>query len=141
MYAFQPPLIPAPTDIRRDNPRFQGEIGLTDAIAWFGHHGYRIAIPLADNQEWDLVVEDAEGRLFKVQVKTATHLSPYGVFRVNLKTAGGNQSFHTTKPFDPEDVDLLYVLTDQGDRYVIPTEAIHVGHQLSLGAKMERYRI
>lgn len=34
-----PPVVadpPGPTDIRRRNPRWQGEIGLTDAIGFFG---------------------------------------------------------------------------------------------------------
>ena len=141
MSAFQPPLIPAPTNIRRDNPRFQGEIGLTDAIAWFGHHGYRVCIPLADNQPYDLVVDAGDGALQRVQVKTTTHRSPAGRFVVQLAVAGGNQSFHTVKKFDPQAVDLLYVLTDAAERYLIPVSVIRARTSLALHPGMAQYRL
>jgi hypothetical protein len=60
--------------IRRANPCLQGRIGLGAAIAWFCEAGYEVAIPLNDSQPYDLVVEDAEGRLLKVQVKTTGRL-------------------------------------------------------------------
>ena len=129
---------PGPTDIRRDNPRHQGEIGLSDAIGWFGRRGLTVSIPLADNQPYDLVV-DVDGALARVQVKTATGRSPYGRFLVSLETAGGNQSFHTRKPFDPAAVDLVYVLSDDGARHVIPSGAITARRTISLGDKWQRY--
>jgi hypothetical protein len=141
--AHWPPLVPdppGPTNIRRDNPRKQGEIGLTDAIGWFGRRAMLVSIPLADNQPYDLVV-DIEGYFAKVQVKTATGRSKYGRFVVTIQTAGGNQSFHTRKPWDPEASDILYVLTDAGDRYVIPSVRVTAKRMISLGDKWERYRV
>lgn len=130
-----------PTDtIWRANPREQGLIGLTDAIAWFGANGYGVLLPLIDAQPYDLVVESGAG-LERVQVKTTTARSPYGVFVVSLVTSGGNQSFHTRKPFDPTEVELLYVLTDEGVRYLIPTAVIRSRTALNLGARMARYRL
>jgi hypothetical protein len=109
--------------IWRANPRQQGLIGLTDAIAWFGRQGWSVCLPLIDSQPYDLIVDDG-GRLHRVQVKTTTQRSSTGHYRVQLCTRGGNRSFHTTKYFDPTSCDLLYVLTDDGSRYVIPTGAI-----------------
>jgi hypothetical protein len=126
--------------IRRANPRIQGEIGLAAAIGWFAANGYRVAIPLADNQAWDLVVEDGGGSLQKVQVKTTTARSAGGVFIVSLRTNGGNQSFHTTKYFDRSASDLLFVLTDDGDVYLIPTAELAVRTSLSLCETYARYR-
>ena len=131
---------PGPTGIRRDNPRHQGEIGLSDAIGWFGRRGLTVSIPLADNQPYDLVV-DVDGALARVQVKTATGRSAYGRFLVSLETAGGNQSFHTRKPFDPGVVDLVYVLTDDGGRHVIPSAAITARRTISLGEKWAPYQV
>lgn len=139
----RPPLVPdppGPTDIRRDNPRHQGEIGLSDAIGWFGRRGLTVSVPLADNQPYDLVV-DVDGALARVQVKTATGRSPYGRYVANIETSGGNQSFHTRKPFDAAAADLLYVLTDAGDRYAIPCAAITAVRALNLGDKWEPYRV
>jgi hypothetical protein len=129
-----------PDTIWRANPREQGLIGLTDAIAWFGANGYDVLLPLIDSQPYDLVVDGPDG-LQKVQVKTTTCRSPYGVFVVRLCTSGGNQSFHTRKPFDPSLSDLLYVLTDDGTRYVIPTATITTANALNLGDRVASYRV
>ena len=110
--------------IRRRNPRLQGLIGLGAAIDWFTRNDYFVAVPLNDSQPWDLIVEDANGVLSRVQVKTTTRRSPYGRYVAMLETAGGNQSFSTRKPFDRTRSDLLFVLTDDDQRYVIPCAEI-----------------
>lgn len=141
--AQRPPHVPdppGPTGIRRDNPRDQGEIGLGDAIGWFSRRGLTVSIPLADNQPYDLIA-DIDGDLARVQVKTATRRSPYGRFVVSIETAGGNQSFHTRKPFDPAASDVLYVLTDAGDRFVIPSGTVTARHALTLGERQAAYRV
>ena len=130
---------PANTIWRR-NPRDQGLIGLTDALAWFGSQGWDVCIPIIDNQPYDLVVDDGTG-LKKVQVKTTTYRAPSGAFSVKLCTAGGNQSFHTKQDFDPNSCDLLYVLTDDGNRYLVPTVVITARTSLRLGSQMASYRV
>jgi hypothetical protein len=128
----------APDTIWRRNPRDQGMIGFTDAMAYFGARGYDICVPLIDNQPYDLVIDDG-ARLQKVQVKTTTFRRQR--FVVQLATHGGNQSFHTRKAFEPSLCDLLYVLTDAWERYVIPTSAITARSSLTLGARMEPFRV
>lgn len=124
--------------IRRANPRIQGEIGLGAAIAWFTANGYRVAIPLADNQPYDLVVEDAEG-LKRVEIKTATHINHQGHYAVDLRTNGGNRSRMTTKHFDATACDLLFVLTDDGRRYLIPVDELRPRAGLVLGRTYDSY--
>jgi hypothetical protein len=127
--------------IRRKNPRLQGEIGLGAAIAWFAAEGYAVAIPLCDNQPYDLVVHDPEtDALLRVQVKTSTGKNAAGTYVVRLFTAGGNQSFHTRKPFDNAASDLLFVLTDDREVYVIPCREIPNRNAIALGRKWERYK-
>ena len=126
--------------IRRANPRKQGEIGLGAAISWFLAEGYAVAIPLCDNQPYDLVVDSEEDGLQKVQVKTTTRRGPYGTFSLQISTRGGNQSFHTTKYWEPDASDLLFVLTDDGDIYVFPSGDITNKTTINLCAKYERYR-
>ena len=127
--------------IRRNNPRLQGLIGLGAAIDWFTRQGYFVAIPLNDSQPWDLVVENAAGVLSRVQVKTTTFRSPAGNYVANLETAGGNQSFHTRKPFDATRTELLWILTDAGDIYLVPSSEVRPLRALSLCAKYDRYRV
>jgi hypothetical protein len=124
--------------IWRRNPRDQGMVGFTDAMAYFGAQGFDICVPLIDNQPYDLVIDDG-ARLQKVQVKTTTYRRRH--FVVQLATHGGNQSFHTRKSFDPSLCDLLYVLTDDWDRYVIPTSVIVATSSLTLGARMQSFRV
>jgi hypothetical protein len=129
-----------PGTIWRANPREQGLLGLTDAIGWFGSQGWSISLPLIDSQPYDLVVDDG-ARLQRVQVKTTTYRSRYGVFVVSLATRGGNQSFHTSKAFDATSCDQLYVLTDAGERYLIPTSVIRSATTLSLGRRCDEHRL
>ena len=130
--------------IRRDNPRHQGDIGVGAAIAHFMASGYRVAVPLGESQPWDLIVEKKEDGTGpeRVQVKTSTYKNPYGIYEVQICTNGGNQSWNgLVKRFDPEAVEWLFVLTDDLDRYVIPTSAIRSTTTLNLGRRMERFRI
>lgn len=126
--------------IWRANLREQGLLGLTDAIHWFGANGYSISLPLIDAQPYDLIVDDGD-RLQRVQVKTTTYRSPYGIYVVSLATRGGNQSFHTTKPFDPGSAELLYVLTDSDERYLIPTNRIRGRGAVNLGERVAPFRV
>ncbi|MFA9446213.1 group I intron-associated PD-(D/E)XK endonuclease [Egicoccus sp. AB-alg6-2] len=130
---------PADT-IWRANPREQGLIGVTDAIGWFGRRGWSLSVPLIDSQPYDLVVDDGE-RLHRVQVKTTTYRTRYGVYVVSLATRGGNQSFHTSKPFDHAAVDLLYVLAEGRSRYLIPSGAFRSRTTLNLGTSMAAYQL
>ncbi len=118
----------------------QGEIGLGAAIGWFTAHGYWVSIPLCDNQPYDLIVDDGTGPQ-RVQVKTTTRRGPYGNFLVMLETAGGNQSFHTRKPFDNTKSDLLFVLADDGAMYVIPSAKIACRRTLTLCSKYAQYQV
>jgi hypothetical protein len=128
--------------IRRDNPREQGTIGVGAAIRWFLANGYNVSLPIGEAERYDLVVEDPDGRLQRVEVKTTTYKTPRGRYVVQIKTCGGNQSWNgTVKHFDPTEVELLYVLTDDQEEYVIPTEHVRSRNTLSLSPEMARFRV
>jgi hypothetical protein len=101
---------PADTIWRR-NPRDQGLIGLTDALAWFGAQGWDVCVPLIDNQPYDLVVDDGTG-LKKVQVKTTTYRSPNGAYRRAALHERREPELPHEDVLRPLACDLLYVLTD-----------------------------
>lgn len=121
------------------NTKKQGDVGLGAAIGWFTLHGYTVCIPLTDSQDYDLVVDN--GALKRVQVKTTCRRSKYGIFEVELRTKGGNKSGTTTKLFDGTKVDLLFVLTDDGAMYLIPTDTLGLRRQISLGKEYEALRL
>lgn len=126
--------------IRRANPRKQGEIGLGAAIHWFLAEGYAVSLPLIDSQPYDLVVDDGD-QLLQVQVKTTTCRAPSGRYVVRLFTAGGNQSFHTRKLFDNTASDLLFVLTDDQEMYLVPCSEITNRNSISLCERYAKYRV
>jgi hypothetical protein len=118
----------------------QGNIGLSKAIYELQILGYRISIPFTENQNYDLIV-DKNDILYRVQVRTTKQKSPYGIFKVGLRTLGGNQSFNTIKKRKKGDYDLLYVLTDNNISYLIPDNDFDCENNLSLNENMSKYII
>lgn len=59
----------------------------------------------------------------------------------SLETAGGNQSFSTRKPFDNTQSELLFILTDDGDIYLLPCRDVVPKRALGLSGKYDRYRV
>jgi hypothetical protein len=122
--------------IKRSNPRKQGDIGVGVAISWFMNNDYSVSIPISESQRYDLIVEK-DKNLQRVQVKTSTNRRASGSFTVILKTNGGNQSWSgISHYFDKTTSELLFILTDTGEKYLIPTSqlkdnaaTIDVGHK------------
>lgn len=119
------------------NSKFQGNVGVGSAIAYFAERGYGISIPLTDCLPYDIVI-DIGGKLKKVQVKTTAARSKYGIFVVDLRTNGG-QSRLTKKLFDKSSVDFLFVLTENGTRYLVPSDSIGGIGGISLGEKYRQF--
>ncbi len=124
------------------NKKKQGDAGMGVAICWFSLRGWTVAIPLTDSQPYDLVVEAPGGEgLKKVQVKTTTMLNKYGRYEVSLRTCGGNRSgYGNSKNFDPSEVDLVFVITQVGDQYLIPSVECGGSTLLTLGEKYLKFR-
>ena len=123
------------------NSRKQGDVGLAIAIAWFVEHGHNVSIPLTDSQDYDLVVE-FEGRLCGIQVRTTYHRKENGSYQANLRVLGGNRSgTGKVKQFDPELVDFLFIVTEDGQKYLIPSGAIHNRSSIALCNKYAEFRV
>ena len=107
------------------NTKEQGNIGLGSAIQYFSQNLYTVSLPLNDSQDYDLIIEDRDGTLKKVQVKTSTQLTEHNTYTVNLRVLGGNaKQNYVHKRGDEIIYDLLFILCDNGDRYLIPKEII-----------------
>lgn len=114
----------------------QGDLGVGKAITHFASKGCTISIPLTDSQEYDLVVDDGNN-IQRVQVKT-TKYKRNGNYVVNLKTALRGNKF---KRFSNVHCDLLYILTEENDEYIIPAKDLIVTTSLSLGKQYEKYKL
>jgi hypothetical protein len=131
---------------RAINRRRQGDLGEASAIEWFSRLGAMIFIPFGHSPDVDLIVE-LEGRLLRIQVKTSTQFAEtpdaHGRRVVSLRTCGGNQSWTgVAKTIDPTRVDILFVLTGDGRRWVIPSHCLEARTSIRLGgAKYSEYEI
>ena len=123
------------------NSRKQGDVGLGLAIGHFAARGFTVCVPLTDNQDYDLVVEE-ESVLKKVQVKTSKQKNDNGTFEVNLRVLGGNRSWNkVAKFFNPKVVDYVFVVTSDGDQYLIPSSEIKSKSSITVGIKYKENKI
>ena len=121
--------------------RRQGDVGMAIAISWFARNDYRVAIPLTDSQDYDLVVEQ-DNCFYSVQVRTTYYEKYPGIYQLNLRVTGGNRSGSgVSKPFDPEKIDFLFAVTDSGEQYLIPGKSVTNKRSINLGDKYAQYKV
>ena len=133
--------MPPNLEKRNMNTKQQGDIGVAKAIYYYTVSGFIVSIPNTDNSRYDLVVDKGVG-LQKVQVKTTTFKSKYGVYEVGLKTCGGNSSWSgVSKKLSKEEIDTLFVLTQDGDMYEFPPEVFDGRGRLNLGKDRDIYKV
>lgn len=106
------------------NNKDQGNAGEAFAIYHYTSLGQKVSKPLFENCPYDLIV-DKGGCLFRVQVKTSRVKSPSGRYEVSLRTNGGNRSgTGKSKNISSSEVDLLFVLVEDGRHFEIPCSEI-----------------
>ena len=122
------------------NSKKQGDIGLGSAIQYFSSMGYTVLLPLTDSQDYDLAIDD--GYTIKtVQVKT-TQYKQRGKFTCNLRLMGGNRrKYIIAKKREDFKYDLLFILTADGDRYLIDKENIEANNSITLCEKYKKFMI
>ena len=123
------------------NSKKQGDVGMCYAIAYYSRLGWTVSIPITDSQDYDLLVENTDNNILKVQVKTSRYLTEGGTYQVSLKTCGGNKSGQTIKKTDKNYIDLVFVLVDDGSCYSIPTEKIESSGSMNLGDKYSEFKV
>ncbi len=123
--------------LNQKNTKKQGDVGLGAAIRYYTAAGYTVSLPITDNQEYDLIVEKEDG-LKRIQIKT-TRFKRNDIYNVSLTIKGGNKSNSTIKAFDPQKVDFIFILTDDGDEYEIPSS--EVKQSISLGNSKLHFKV
>lgn len=128
--------------LKRKNTREQGDIGVAEAISWFVKNGYKISIPISESLDYDLIA-DLKGKLFKIQVKTSRYTRNGSVYEVSLSTSGGNRSGKNKITFfDERNIDFLFVLLENGKKYLIPKNDLNNKKCIRLGGiTYERYEV
>ena len=119
------------------NSNRRGNIGMGYAIAKLTELGYNISVPITDSQDYDLIA-DLEGVLLKVQVKTTSYKDKKSkYYMVALRT----KTYNKLKSFTDSDCDLLFVLTESGQMYLIPKNEIKVRNGLTLTTEFDKYSV
>lgn len=113
------------------NDNIRGEYGEAVANLFFVQHGFRVSLVSGDWYPYDLVVE-RHGIKRTIQVKTATNKKNGRYFRAKFKLS--------------YDFDDIFVLTAEGDIYVLPYEEakfVKTGDssELVLYPKYDRFKI
>jgi PD-(D/E)XK endonuclease len=114
-------------------PRRQGDLGELSALEWLAGQGYKLWLPVGHSPNSDLIAEDDDERLLRVQVKTTTRYDNRR-WAVMVCTRGGNQSWNgLVKRFSSTRCDWLFVLVGDGRRWFIPARVVEGGTKIHLG--------
>lgn len=125
----------------KKNSNKQGDVGMGIAIGWFAQNEYTVCIPLTDSQDYDLIVE-RDGVLERVQVKTTSYKTPYDNYKVELRVKGGNKSgTGKTKNFDCSKVESVFIVTQDNEKYYIPTVGLNNCSSITLGEQYKKYKV
>jgi Holliday junction resolvase-like predicted endonuclease len=117
----------------RLSPRRQGDLGEFSAMEWLTNEGYGLWLPMGHSPHVDLIAEDDEERLLRVQVKTSS-VCRNDRWEVRVCTMGGNRSWSgIVKRFSAAHCDWLFVLVGDGRRWFIPAASVEGGTKLHLG--------
>jgi hypothetical protein len=120
----------------------QGELGEAYAEYWFRTNGYRISKPDCA-MKYDFIADKGDV-LSRISVKTCRAWDSDSSYRVELSNKTGWGEYKSVRPFAPERLEILFVITPIGV-YLIPTSAllgIRRGLRISPnGGKYEKYRV
>lgn len=109
----------------------KGLVGIGSAIQYFTEHGYAVLMPLVDANKYDFVIE-LDGKFSRIQVKTTSYQRNTNTYEVILESRGGpGGKFHT--PISQNDYDILFILTEDKRRWLIPMNKITSTTGLTVG--------
>ncbi len=117
----------------------KGNSSLGIAIAYYASNGYIVSIPLNDTQDYDLIV-DNDKTLKRVQVKSSGCKTKYGNYQVALKSCGGTKG-KTYKTIIETNVDEVFILLENLERYIIPIEKIKNKTTITICNKYKKYKV
>lgn len=97
----------------------RGSVGEARAIYEFVKCGWVVSKPINDKAKYDLIVDDGN-TLQRVQVKTSTKKTSSGGYEVRMESSYANRNHSVRTPRSDDDYDILFVLIETGEAWVIP---------------------
>jgi hypothetical protein len=129
----------------KETTGMQGSVAMGQAISWFLSRGYTPSLPFTA-AAYDLVVESEEG-LKRVQVKftSVRNGGPTSSFIAavhrKLHKPGSTGSARENAAYTKADTDLFFIVTSDGDLYLIPIEAVGDKKYVCLDVAYSAYRL
>ncbi|MGW6194896.1 group I intron-associated PD-(D/E)XK endonuclease [Kribbella sp. NPDC055110] len=109
------------------------------AMAWFTLHGCAVALPM-EPEVYDLLVTTTNG-IQRVQIKSSERPGSNGHWQVGIGRRPYVLDKSATKmPYDPDDIDLFFIVLGDGSLYVIPSSVV-AGRVSIYADTYARYRV
>jgi hypothetical protein len=115
----------------------KGKCAVGSAISFFSLRGM-VSVPL-EGSSYNLIYDDGIS-LLKIKVVSCSYKNANGVYTANIRSMGGNMPKMTTKLFEPDSCDYVFVLTENLEMYNIPSEEIKSARSISLNVYAQ-YRV
>jgi hypothetical protein len=116
--------------------RGKGAVGV--AISYYSLQG-TISIPLVSS-DYNLIFDDGN-KLYRIKVISCSYKAPSGLYAACIRTSGGNQPNTKVKKFDNTSCDIVFIVTDSFDVYVIPSGEISSSRQISLDDNYAGFKV
>ena len=130
----------------QSSPQNLRRLAIGEAIKWFMSRGYTPSLPV-ETTKYDLVVESDVG-LQRVQVKSTTRIrdGSWCVQTCRLQynsslVARGSAGKRRRSSYSKGEVDLFFIVTSDGSKYLIPSEVIGTNQQVTLSHRFDLYKI
>jgi hypothetical protein len=118
------------------------------ATSWFLSRGYMVSIPV-ETTGYDLIVESDSG-LKRIQVKStrsSDRTSTCHHVRIQRSSYGAGPmtpsagKFSGRRAYTSDEIDLFFIYTSSGERYLIPVEETNGVRSLNLDNKYSKFRV
>lgn len=110
------------------HPKFLRGAGNSIATSWFMRRGYAVSVPTED-RPYDLIVE-ADGTLYRVQVKTTTARQTNGVIYCRVNRQPSRDGHRIT--YERSDVDFFFIIDIEDNFYIVPISDVAGTLQISV---------
>jgi len=123
------------------NSKEKGDIAIAHAISYYISNGFEVCLPIGDKRHYDFIIEK-DAILKKVQVKFAGFYKGKERCIAGLRITGGNQSYSYAKKYKDDAFDLLFIYTEQGEKYQFPWKEVICRNSIVVDIpKYKRYKL
>lgn len=99
----------------------QGDIAEMKAISYFTENSILVSKPITHSKYYDFII-DFNNKIYKVECKSTSFKTKYGVFQVSLRTRKGTK---VIKRIDKNKIYFIFILDSDGNYYLYNSKELH----------------